>query len=543
MIPDLILLDARIRTMDPARPRAQALAVKDGRVLAIGTDAAIRALAGPGTRRIDAGGRLVLPGFQDAHIHLLNGGTDLVETAQLYDCTTLDELRDTLAAHAARLPGPVVWGAGWQCGFFGDANLTHAVIDAVVPDRPCLIYDANFHNACLNAAAIARIGLSDTTPDPVNGHFVRDARGRATGMLHEDAIYWATDRLPATSDATLREGLRAGQAHANRHGITGVIDPSVHDEQRRTYAAAEEAGELTLRVGGAIHITAGEPPGEALARAVAWRAAHRSEDFHLHSVKFFMDGGFENRTAATIAPYADAPGGIPPLMFPPDHAAALFTALDAARFQIHVHCIGDAATRNTLDGLAAARAANGAWPALHQIAHCQLLHPDDLPRFAALGAMANLQPLWAINDPVIPDDTQAMIGPDRAPWTYAFRSLIDAGAPICLSSDWSVTTLNPFEIIATAVTREPPRRRGRSAPFFPQERLTVEECLLGYTVNAAAACWRGATTGALRPGFSADLILLDRDITACDPHEIAETQVDLTLFKGREVWRAPGFGG
>jgi predicted amidohydrolase YtcJ len=157
--------------------------------------------------------------------------------------------------------------------------------------------------------------------------------------------------------------------------------------------------------------------------------------------------------------------------------------------------------------------------------------------------MANLQPLWAQTDPVFPDATQAMIGPERAPWTYAFRALIDAGAPYCVSSDWSVTTLNPFEIIGTAVTREPPRHRGRSAPFLPAERMTVAECVTGYTVNAAAACWRGGFTGALRPGFSADLMVLDRGITVCDPYDIAGTQVDLTLFKGREVWRAPAFAG
>jgi len=543
MTPDLILTGADIRTMDPARPRAGALAAAGGRILALGTEAEMRALAGPGTRRIDAGGRLVLPGFQDAHIHFLNGGTDLVETAQLYDCTTTAGIAAVLASHAARWQGPMVWGAGWQSGFFGDHNLTHAVLDTAVPDRPCLVYDANFHNACLNARAIAMAGIGDATPDPPNGHIVRDAAGRATGMLHEDAVYWALERLPKTTDDTYRAGLAAGLAHAARHGLTGVLDAAVADHHRRIYARAAAEGILTLRIGGTMHVMAGEEPDAVLARLCDWRAAHSGEDFHLHSAKFFMDGGFENRTAATLAPYADAAGGSAPVMFAPDLAARLFTRLDAARFQIHVHCIGDAAARATLDALAAARAANGAWPALHQIAHCQLVHPDDRPRFGALGVMANVQPLWAANDPVIPDHTMALIGPGRAPWTYAFRSLIDAGAPWCLSSDWAVSTLNPFEIIATAITREPPPWRGRAEPFFPAERLTIGEAVLGYTVNAAAACWRGGFTGALRPGYSADLIVLDRDIFACDPRAVAGTQVELTLFKGREVWRAEGFGG
>lgn len=543
MTPDLILTHGRIRTMDPARPYAEALAVKDGRILALGDTAAMRALAGPGTRVVDAGGRLVLPGFQDAHIHLLNGGTELAEFAPLYGLASPGAMVAALRAHAARWTGPVIWGAGWSNGFFGEANLTRDLLDTAVPDRPCLVWDDNGHNACVNSAAAAAIGLTAETPDPPNGHFVRDRAGRPTGMLYEDAILWALDRLPPTTDAGLRAGLKAGMAHANRHGITGVLDPDVRDEHRRTYAAAEAAGELTLRVGGAIRVYPGDSVAEACARAEDWRAAHRSRHFHLHSVKLFMDGGLENRTAALLAPYADAAGGNAPVMFPPGHAAALVTALDARRFQIHVHCIGDAATRTTLDAIAAAREANGDWPALHQIAHCQVVHPDDISRFAALGVMANLQPLWAANDPVVPDATQAMIGPGRGLWTYPFRALIEAGAPFCINSDWSVSTLNPFEIIGTAVTREPPRARGRAEPFFPEQRMTVEDCLLGYTVNAAAACWRGGFSGRLRPGFSADLIVTDRDITACDPYAIAETRVELTLLEGREVWRAPAFGG
>lgn len=536
-----LLTNARIRTMAPARPMAEALVIEGDRILALGGMSDMAALAGPGAEVIDAGGHLVLPGFQDAHIHLLNGGTDLVETAQLYDCTSTDDITAALRAHAARQNGPMIWGAGWQCGFFGDANLTAAVIDAAVPDRPCLIYDGNFHNACLNSRAIAMTGLADDTPDPANGHFVRDAGGRATGMLHEDAIYWALERLPKTTEATFHAGLRAGQAHANRHGITGVLDPFIQGHHVDIYARAAADDALTLRVAGAMSVTAADTVDSALARLTALREAHRGADFHLHSAKFFLDGGLENRTAALLAPYADAKGGNAALMFPPDQIRALFTALDAARFQIHVHCIGDAATRAALDGFQAARDANGPWPALHQIAHCQLVHPDDRPRFAALNVMANLQPLWACNDPVIPDDTMAMIGPARAPWAYANRSLIDAGAPWCINSDWAVTTLNPFEIIGTAITREPPRHRGRAAPFFPAERMTIDEAVLGYTTHAAAACWRGNHTGALRPGFSADLIMLNRDIFTCDPHTVAETQVLLTLFKGRAVHRAASF--
>ncbi len=243
-----------------------------------------------------------------------------------------------------------------------------------------------------------------------------------------------------------------------------------------------------------------------------------------------------------IAPYADVQGGNAPLMFAPDQIASLFTALDAARFQIHVHVIGDLAAQATLDGLDAAMKANGPWPALHQVTHLQVVDPADISRIGALGAMANIQPLWAQYEADGPDAPLAMIGISRQPNTYAFRQMLDAGAPYCLSSDWPVTTMNPFEIIETAVTRQPVG--DKTAPvFYANERLTVAEAVLGYTAHAAAACWRGHFTGRLMPGFSADLILLDRDILTCDPYDIGKTKVLLTLFEGKEVYRHPGFEG
>ena len=249
---DLLILNAHCVTMNPALPVTDAVLIRDGRIAALGP----AAKATPAAQTVDAGGRLVLPGFQDAHIHLLNGGTRLIDTAPLYDATTLNELQSALAAHAARWPGPMVWGAGWQSGFFGDANLTCDIIDAVVPDRPCLIHDASFHNACLNSTALTMAAITDTTPDPLNGHIVRDAAGRATGMLHEAAIDWATSALPRPSDETLSLGLRAGQAHANRHGITGIIDPSIQSHHARIYGAAAAAGALSLRVNGACLVRA-----------------------------------------------------------------------------------------------------------------------------------------------------------------------------------------------------------------------------------------------------------------------------------------------
>ena len=436
MTEDLLIFNANIRTMDAACPGASWVALRDGCIADLGSGAPPDA-----TTSIDAGGRLVLPGFQDAHIHLLNGGTDLVETAPLYHVTTIAGLQSAQKAHADTTRGPIVWGAGWQTGFFGAHNLTRA-----------------------------------------------------------------------------------------------VLDPSIQSYHVRTYAKAVAANALTLRVAGACLITGADTVDAAVARLTALRAAHGSRDFHLHSAKFFLDGGLENRTAAMLQPYADASVGNAPLMFAQHHLNALFGAFDAARFQIHCHCIGDAATDAALNGFQAARAANGTWPSLHQVAHVEVVAPADRARFAALGVMANMQPLWAAWDPEVPDDTMAMVGPDRMAQVYGFRSLIDAGAPDCLSSDWAVTSLNPFPIIATAVLRQPVPKR--SAALLPAERITVEQAVLGYTVHAASACWRGSYTGQITRGYSADLILLDRDIFTIDPYDIAETNVVLTWFQGREVYRS-----
>jgi predicted amidohydrolase YtcJ len=540
---DLLILNANIQTMDIARPQAQALLICGGRIVMLGSADRVKSHAGVGAQIIDAGGSLVLPGFQDAHVHLVDGGTDLIQTAWLGCATTLSDLQSALALHAGKDTSAVVIGGGWRSAYFGDANLTRAVLDAALPDRPCVVYDDSAHNACLNTAACMMAGIGPDTPDPVNGHIVRDAVGNPTGMLHEDAIPWARDRLPAITRASYLQGARAGQAHANSLGFTGVLDPAITDYQERAYAALAASGRMTLRVAGAAKINPSDTADSALARLMALRAAHRTEYFQIQSAKFFLDGVLENRTAVMLVPYADTIGGNGSLMFNVPQIAALFTALDAARFQIHVHVIGDGAVRAALDGFEAALATNGPWPGLHQLAHLQMVDPGDFHRIAPLGAMANIQPLWARDEPGGPDATQAMIGPVRAHNTYAFRQMLASGAPYCLSSDWPVTTMNPFEIIETAVTRQPPRECADAPAFYPAERLTVAEAVLGYTAHAAAACWRGHYTGRLMPGFSADLIILDQDILTCDAYAIGKTRVMLTLFQGREVHRHPSFEG
>lgn len=536
--PEMILVNADIRTMDPHFPRVAALAVRGGRVAALGSDGDIRALAGPGTRVIDAGGRLVLPGFHDTHLHVQDGGQHSAESADLSAARTVAELQATLAAFAASHTRDWVLGGFYYAGVFGEHNLDAAVLDAAVPGRPCMIMASDGHNGCVNSAAMARVGLTAATADPEQGRFVRDARGAPTGLLYERATAWVDERRPAPTDDDFAGGVRLAQAHANAHGLTGLLDASVEERHVRVYRRLAEEGALSARILATARIDPSETVAGALARVERLRRMSLAPMFSVHSAKFFLDGVLENRTAAMIAPYSDPPGGNAPLMFTPGQINDLFVAFDAARFQIHAHAIGDLAVRAALDGIAAARAANGFWPAWHQIAHVQCIDPADLPRFAALGAVANIQPLWARAEPSVTEIAVPMAGPERARWIYAFRSLRDAGAMLALSSDWTVSTLNPFEIIETAITRQPPRKEGTHPAFFPEERLTLAECVEGYTVNAAIAGWRGHETGSLSPGKWADLILLDRDIYACNPYDIGDTRVLTTLLAGREVHAA-----
>lgn len=536
--PETIVLNADIRTMDPHCPRVRALAIRGGRVAALGATEEIRALAGRATKVIDAGGRLVLPGFHDTHLHVQDGGQHFAESADLSAARKPEELQAILRDFAASHDRDWVYGGFYYSGIFGAHNLDRHLLDAAVPDRPCMIMASDGHNGCINSAAIARTGLTAATPDPENGHFVRDATGAPTGLLYERATNWVDDRKPRPTDDDFAAGVRFAQAHANAHGITGVLDASVHEQHARVYRrlAAEDA--LTVRVLATARVDPSETTAAALARLEAMRRDCQMPMFRIHSAKFFLDGVIENRTAAMIEPYSDAAGGNAPLMFSPNQINDMFVAFDAARFQIHVHAIGDMAVRAALDGMAAARAENAPWPSWHQIAHVQCIDPADIPRFAELGVVANIQPLWARLDASVSEIALPMVGEARGRWMYAFRSLRDAGALLALSSDWTVSTLNPFEIIETAMTRQPPRKEGDHPVFLPEERLTLAECIEGYTINAATAGWRQAETGSLSPGKWADLIMLDRDIYDCSVYEIGDTKVLMTLLGGREVYSA-----
>lgn len=536
---DLIVVNADIRSMDPLTPRAEALAIRDGRIVALGSRESLDGYSSKDTEFLNAGGRLVLPGFQDTHLHLQDSGLEHAFNLKLNHLESPEHLQVLLKDFAGRHPGRQ-WlvGGGWSFGMFTESTLTREFLDTVVPDRPVFLRDNSYHSAIVNSKACEVIGLTGSTPNPPNGVIVRGRTGEPTGMLYEEAMDLARNVMPPYSDAEYAEGVRWGQKHCNRHGITGVLDARVEERHLRVYQMLDKASELTVRIAATASVDPPETADSALERLEALRRDFSSGMIRMHSAKFFVDGIVENRTAAMLEDYCDERGGNAPLMFGENHLRELFIAFDAARFQIHVHAIGDKAVRASLDALEAARHINGEWPSLHQIAHVQFIDPADISRFRDLGVVANLQPLWASNDRSVTEIAAGMVGPERARWIYANRSLIEAGAPYTLSSDWGVSTLNPFPIMATAMLRQAKHMGWGTPPYNPQESITLEQAVRGYTVNAAAAAWRDRETGSLSPGKYADLIMLDRDIFSIPAQEIGETKVLMTMLGGKVVYQA-----
>lgn len=532
---DTLLINANIRTLGLTRPSAEAMIIRDGRIHAIGSEEEMRRLVGSGAAVLDAGGRMVLPGFHDTHIHHLEGGHHYIEGADLSACRGPEGVAEELRGFAAGSDRPWVYGAFYDQSCLHIGNLDRHVLDRAVQDRPCMVVSADGHNGCINSFAIDLLGLGDETPDPPEGHFVRDAEGHATGLLYETAVDWVNKRRPAATEEEYEEGVRFAQRLANGFGITSVLDAKIYEKFARVYNRMADRCELTTRVIATALVRPGEEAEAAVRRLEAMRSGATNPMFRVHSAKFFFDGVIENRTAAMIEPYSDAQGGNAPLMFDPADIEKLFVAFDAARFQIHIHAIGDLAVRASLDGMEAARKANGVWPSRHHIAHIQFIDPDDISRFAALGVVANVQPLWAHHGASVDELAADVVGPERSKYMYAFRSLRDAGAEVVLSSDWTVSTCNPFEIMETAITRRPAGDQANVPPFLPEQALTIEECVYGYTLGAAISGWREHETGSLEPGKWADFIVIDTDIFSCDPTEIGKTKVIATYLAGAPV--------
>lgn len=535
---DLAITGATVRTVDPAQPWSDAVAVRGDRIIALGAEH-VRDVVGPRTRVVHAPDALVVPGFQDAHVHPPFAGRNRLHV-WLNDLPGRHAYLEAVAAYAAAEPTqPWVLGGGWAMEHFPGGTPRKEDLDAVVPDRPVFLMNRDVHGAWVNSRALELAGITRDTPDPDDGRIERDpVTGEPTGTLHEGAAYAFTDRhVPVPTQAEWEAAILEAQRHLHSLGITGWQDAWVTPATLAAYRSLAGSGALTARVVGALwwdrHRGLDQIPDFLTQRESA--AGGR---FHPTSVKIMTDGVMENYTGALLEPYCDGCGGHTDntglSYVEKDLLEAAVAELDRLDFQVHLHAIGDRAVRNSLDAVEAARTAHGARGNRHHIAHLQLVDPADVPRFAALDVVANCQAYWAQHEPQMEELTVPFLGRERADLQYPFADLVRSGARLAMGSDWSVTTANPLEEIEVAVTRIDPENR-HNAPFLPEQALTLASALAGFTRGSAYVNSDDTDAGSLEVGKRADLAILDRDIFAHDVGAISDATTVLTVAAGTVV--------
>ncbi|MFE6498449.1 amidohydrolase [Kitasatospora sp. NPDC057738] len=539
---ETIFTGGRIHTGDPALPCTHALAVGAGRIAALG-DAAL-ALRDEGTETVDLDGGALLPSFGDGHVHPLLGGIGL-RGAPVRDCTSLEQVVAAVRDWAQRHP-EAEWITGdavdpWlaEGGLF-DARL----LDAAVPDRPVLLRTMDHHTGWANSEALRRAGYGPDTPEPVGGEIVRRPDGSPLGTLREfGALNPVLALVPPPPLAEQVAALRESTAALAAAGITWLQDAWVEPAQVDTWLAAVAEEGLPVRAGLALLL---EPDGwrERLPRLAADRdrveaAGHGR--LTARAVKFFADGVIESGTAALLEPYSDCPHSHGVANWTGAELAEAVTAVDALGFQPHIHAIGDLGVRIALDAVEAAARRNGPRARRPVIAHVQLVHPDDLPRFAELGVIANFEPLWAQTDPLMTELTLPRIGPERGSRQYRIAALLRGGARVSFGSDWPVTRYEPLAGLATAVTRQTSGGLPDGG-WLPEERIGLAEALAAYSAGVAHQAFEEAEWGVLRPGMRADLVHLATDPYAVPAGELASIGVAGTWLGGRRTHGGPPGG-
>jgi predicted amidohydrolase YtcJ len=538
---DLLLTDLAVYCNDEARSTAREVAVKDGKILALGVaDGDLADLRGPSTEVLSLPGRLAVPGFQDAHVHAPFAGRNRLRV-WLNDVVGREEYLAKIAEYAAANANePWIVGGGWAMECFPGGLPGKEDLDRVVPDRPVFLFNKDVHGAWVNSVALERAGITKDTPDPSDGRIERDAdTGEPTGMLHEGAAYTFNDTLvPLPSRDEWEAAILNAQEHLHGLGITAWQDAWVTPGTHDAYRALATDARLTARVVGALWWDRHQGL-EQIPEFLAQRENGVIGNYNATSVKIMTDGVLENYTGALLEPYCDGCGGHTDnhglSYVEHDLLGAAVTELDRLGFQVHMHAIGDRAVRNALDAVAAARSANGMSDQRHHIAHVQIVHPDDVPRFAEVGAIVNCQPLWAQSDAQMEELTVPFLGRERVGMQYPFGSMLRSGARLAGGSDWSVTSANPLEEIDVMVNR-----RSFSAPdtpaFLPEERVGLAEALAAFT-SGTAHVNHDEESGRLASGMRADLAVLDRDIFNIAEGTIADASVDLTVASGQVVYQ------
>jgi predicted amidohydrolase YtcJ len=539
---DLILRNGVVHTVSASRQLASAVAVAGGRIVAVGGGGEMDAHRGPATREIDLQGGMLLPGFVDAHCHPAMGGFGMTQCT-LHGIAGREPTRVAIGEYAGRHPDrDWVLGGGWNMGDFPGGLPTREELDAVVADRPVALTNRDYHGMWVNSAALEAAGITDSTPDPDGGRIERDASGRATGMLQEQAMQLVFAVAPEPTHAERVAGIRTAQSYYHGLGITSWADARVDTRIQAAYASLAAAGDLTMRV---RCMLGWEPTGDIgqLDELRERRAAGSIGRLNCDEVKFFHDGVFENHTAAMLDSYLDAAGsptGANGLdQYDLDDLTRYVLRCDAAGFQVHIHAIGNRAVRECLDIFEHAMQVNGRRDARHHLAHLQFVDPADVPRLRALNVTANVTPLWAQREDAVELLTLPFVTDAVARTIYPFQSIHAAGGRIAFGSDWSVSPPDPLEQLATAVNRRD--ARGTAEPLHADQRLDLDTAIAAHTINGAYVGFSEDRTGSIEVGKLADLVLLDRDLFAAGPDEIAQATTLLTLSEGDVVHAADGW--
>lgn len=532
---DLILSAGQVYTLDESRPWAEAVAIRGGRIAAVGTDEEV--LSRFRGQVFELGGRMVLPGFHDAHVHPTFGGIQLMQ-CDLSGSASAVALTALVAGCDAALPqGDWLVGGGWELSLFPDANPSKDLLDAINADRPIFLRGADGHSSWANSKALALAGIDAETPNPPHGIIERDENGAPSGTLRESAQGLVEAIVPPLTAEDRLEATRQAVALANQFGITSMIDAATSTDEWTAWQGLDAAGGLTARV--VLSIPVSSPltwtPDESLIRTEDRGSGQR---LRRDAAKLFVDGVLEGETAALLEPYLGEGGGTGMLILPADELAARVVALDAQGVQAHFHAIGDRAVRVALDAVEQAIEHNGPSDNRHHISHLQLIDPADYPRFAALNVTANFQPLWAYPDGYITDINLPAIGAERVEGMYPIGSLERAGARIAAGSDWSVSSLNPLPAIETALTRQDPSGEVEGT-LNANEAVSLDTMLRAYTANGAWLMHQEDQTGVIKPGMAADLVVLEKDLFSIPATEVGEVAVTMTLFEGEIVYRRP----
>ena len=530
LAPDLIIVNAAIRTMDEAHPQAEALAIKGNRIAALGSTTEIRALAGAGTRVIDAHQRSVLPGFNDAHVHWLSGGYSITNV-DLRDATSPAELARRLGEHAKQLPkGSWILDGNWDHENWPGAPLpTKELIDAVTPDHPVFVSRLDGHMALANSLALKLAKVTKDTKEIPGGLIVRDAKGEPTGVLKDAALELVDAVIPPRSWDENLAAARAATAHAASVGVTSVQDMSAGNDVG-LYQFLLERGELKTRIYGMRSILSWEVLGKT-----GVRAGFGNDWLRFGGLKGFSDGSLGSTTALFFEPYKDAPdtrGVLFDQMLPEGIMLKRVLPADAAGLQVMIHAIGDRANAIILDLFKEVAEKNGPRDRRFRIEHAQHLRPADIQRFGSQQVIASMQPYHCADDGRWCDKR---IGPERSKGTYAFRSLLDSGAVLAFGTDWAVAPLNPMKGLKAAVTRQTLDGKNPGG-WVPEQKITLEEAIRAYTVGSAYAEFQDQVKGSLAPGKLADVVLLDRDIFQINPADLDQVKVALTIVDGKVVW-------